>query len=615
MEESIAQTQLKSQQRRTESRRSWDAFRERLIKQPSLLVSPTHLGQGSGISDLVNLTIWLTRSTGIAEYHRAALHWERLATAFSPDVAAAYREAMILLWRNVTPEKPVYGERGLITTKYANILAIAGITLQASLSAEWAQELTSDDATLAAQHACSEQVAGYQPWLDHLISERPREALPVIHAALRDEWLSLSDRSTFLLHNFAYGSQMIPQPLRERLFEVIVSNDAPNLRHAELGVGILKRIAREDPARSHLTSIALERLQWSCIDDGRRSMIWISVLFITSPADAVAALENWIESTPSARQETRAQTAFSILFGHERHPVSSALAELPTSALEQLVNYAFKFIAPNDDAVRDGAYTPDIRDDAESARGLLMNILLARSGPDAFNAVRRLEEAGIAGIPRKRFLELSRRKAEQDSEFTAWQPEQVVVLERSHAAPIRTSEDLMAVVLRVLEEIRRDIIHSDASSRSLLKKASVERDVQTWLAEQLSLRSRGRYQVLREPEVADKKEPDIVVAGVDNPLQLAIEVKLAEKNWTVTDLEAALTQRLATDYLRPTARRCGVLFISHHRSKTWRAPEDQRPLTFSAVISRLGTLAESLKSNEAGPIRVSVFGLDVSGPP
>ena len=177
--------------------------------------------------------------------------------------------------------------------------------------------------------------------------------------------------------------------------------------------------------------------------------------------------------------------------------------------------------------------------------------------------------SGIAGIRPIRFRELARGKAERDAEIAPWTPAEVVVFEATYVLPIKTADNLYAVVLRVLDDVRYGLAHEDVSSRKLLQAATQEEQVQGWLAEQLKLRASDRYHVVREPEVADKKEPDIVTPAVAIPAEVAIEIKDANKGWTVRELEDAVTTQLAEQYLRPAKRRHGVLVVSLHAPRTY----------------------------------------------
>lgn len=168
-------------------------------------------------------------------------------------------------------------------------------------------------------------------------------------------------------------------------------------------------------------------------------------------------------------------------------------------------------------------------------------------------------------MPATRFRELARGKAERDSENAPWTAADVVTFEQRGTGPIRLSDDLFRVITGVLDDIQRDLIHKDASSRSLIQAAKSEEQVQHWLYEQLGWRANGRYHVHREPEVAEKNEPDIIISAVGAPIELAIEVKHGGKDsWSVRKLKVPLSEQLVGDYLRTAARRCGILVITHH---------------------------------------------------
>ena len=188
-------------------------------------------------------------------------------------------------------------------------------------------------------------------------------------------------------------------------------------------------------------------------------------------------------------------------------------------------------------------------------------------------------------------------------------------METQHVAPIRTSHDLIRVIASVLKDI-------SAISRTKTPhpaRFSPTPTTRTWFRtgwlSSFDCGPRDDTMSAREPEVADKNEPDVVISAVGASVELAIEVKHGGKPWTVADLEHALAQQLATDYLRTQARRSGILVITNHRSRTWRAPENGASLRFGPLISRLNGLAETLTSNPTGPIKVQVVGIDATAAP
>jgi hypothetical protein len=147
-------------------------------------------------------------------------------------------------------------------------------------------------------------------------------------------------------------------------------------------------------------------------------------------------------------------------------------------------------------------------------------------------------------------------------------------------------------------------------TRQLLERAKDEDEVQNWLAEQIQLRSSGRYHAYREAQVAQGDKPDIIVASAAAQCEVAIEVKHGGKDWTATQLEQALRTQLAVDYLKPATRRHGVLVITHHRNRQWLDPSTRKPLSFEAVISWLSGIAATLVETDSGAIEVHCIGIN-----
>ena len=599
-----------------QAKASWRRFRDEIVADPGRLRDPSRLSDRAGISDLLNLSRWLQGDTDERDTRRAALLWHNIAPAFSSEVAEAYRDGMSRLWRLVPPQRPLRQEGGPITTQWPNILAFAGIGVEAAETPDWVSRLTSEEAALASSHACHSEEA-YPDWLGPLLDRHPQAVLPVIRQEIETEWQAAADYPDDLLRHFARSPGAIPERVQQPLLELITSSEAPNIRKAALAIDILQNMPLDDATRERIARNAAARLNAvPPRNDDERVFLDLATLFLTDAGAALASLKAWIDAAaPGPDRKARSERALARLFGRDHALVSGALRSLPTPMLSDLAHFTYVRVSPADDIHHEGGYEHDIRDDAESARSAILRALLDRPGEQAYLIVKHLADAGIAAIPPTRFRELARGKAERDFEFEPWRPRQVVTMETQHVAPIRTSHDLIRVIASVLKDIQRDLAHEDASSRALLANADNENLVQNWLAEQLRLRTKGRYHVHREPEVAGKNEPDVVISAVGASVELAIEVKHGGKPWTVADLEHALAQQLATDYLRTQARRSGILVITNHRSRTWRAPENGASLRFGPLISRLNGLAETLTSNPTGPIKVQVVGIDATAAP
>jgi hypothetical protein len=191
---------------------------------------------------------------------------------------------------------------------------------------------------------------------------------------------------------------------------------------------------------------------------------------------------------------------------------------------------------------------------------------------------------------------------------------EVLAFERKHVAPAKTGEALLNVVMATLKDVNSSFANADATSRSLLERAKNEDEVQEWLAEQMNLRSQGRFHAYRESQVARGDKPDIIVSSTVARVEVAVEVKHGGMGWSVRDLEKALTKQLTEDYLKPMSRKHGVLVVSYHRLRTWRDPDTRSKLNFQGLIERLQTLAASVVKNKLGAVEVCAFGIDASAP-
>jgi hypothetical protein len=333
-------------------------------------------------------------------------------------------------------------------------------------------------------------------------------------------------------------------------------------------------------------------------------------LFICDLAEGIDALQRWfLASRSDKKRKDRGIRAFAMLFSQDHPLVSNHLQGQSAGVLSRLVLLAYQTIRIEEDVHHEGIFSPGPRDEAQDARSRILDALLATPGRETYEALCALADEPSIG-PRRRFRELAQRRAEQDAETPAWSPADVVEFERHHAARAKTGDDLLRITAGILNDIQTGFLQNDASSRHVLESAPDEEAVQHWLAEQFRLRSRDRFHVHREVEVANRKEPDIVLASTSAAVEVAVEVKHGGKGWTVTALEDALRHQLVGDYLRTATRRHGVLVITRHSTRRWEEPDTDRKLDFEQLLERLCRFAETIRYNETGPITALVIGLD-----
>lgn len=599
------------EEQRAKDINSWIEFSAFLQANPEILRAPANLRSwGAGIFRLKELTHWLAQKTGASE-HIAPREWRLLEEGFGREVAEAYRDGMMALWREVKPLRPVRKSGGMVTRKWTHILAFAGIGIESNEVPGWPDQLRDEEVAIAVKHAAFAG-EGYPEWLDRLTLLYPQISLPTVRRELALEWKEKEPGHPDFLYYYGSSDFTLSQPLQKLLFGMFVSSEAGLPYTLEKGLEIVRKLQLVDKDRFRLRNIVSSRfvdyMKQGSDDFAVRNL---AILFLL---DAELALENlfeWIGKDNPAPGATRFADIISSLFNGRRASLAlSGLSNLGVSGLERLLLFIYQHIRSQDDRKHFGSFTPDGRDDAEAARSTILSQLLERPGADAYRAVRRLAQDPALADFLERFNELAHSKAEKDTEFPAWTSAEVLSFERQHTTPAKTGTDLLKIVVAVLTDIIFHLEKGDVSSRSLLQRAKDEDEARNWLAEQMMSRAKGRFHVYREAEVAMRDRPDIVVASTSAQCEVAIEVKHGDKQWSIRDLENALRSQLAEDYLKPETRRQGILIVTKHSSRSWIDQETREKLSFSALITRLSGVAGTLLDNSSGAIEVRCVGVD-----
>lgn len=598
--------------RQRKGKADWIEFRDEINSNPSVLCNPNLLEiWDKGIYRLYDLSRWLCWKTE-EDFKNAVLQWRLLEEGFSRPVAEAYRDGMKALWRITTPERPKRKKSGVTTTKHVTILSFSGLGIEALEDPEWALQLNTTEAERAVQHACLSQ-QGYPEWIEPLIDRHESIALPILHAALQSEWSGRGrGHSTFFDH-YSQPNISIPTRIHSVLFDVIAGKESKSIETINYGLRILPSLQINDKRRRKVLSLAYRRTRRKrAYKNDEHTLRYFAMMFLIDADRATSELANWLSHTPVKSRGTRAELAIGILFGRDDGLSIKSLNKSSVASLEYLIRLAYRFVRREDDKIHKGVFTPGTRDRAEEGRGRLLDALISRPGADAYQTMRTLAADEMFTMSATRFNELAHGKAEQDAELITWTPEEVLNFEQDYIAPIKTGDDLLRAIINVLLDIQSSFSRSDATSRSLIQRAKNEDEVQEWLGEQLNFRSKNRFHVHREVQVANRDKPDIIISSTSASVEVAVEIKHGGMSWSVKDLERALAKQLAKNYLKPSTRRHGILIVSYHGRRTWRHPNTRVTMEFCEVIEHLQGLATALVSNDFGYICTRVLGIDTS---
>ena len=433
---------------------SWVEFANFLRADPGQLCDPAKLRTWkSGAFRLKHLTVWLQQRTGKQD-DEAPLDWRFLEQGFGHEVAVAYRDGMKLLWQLIPPKRTARKPGNGITFSWTSVLSYGGIGLEASEDPEWTTKITDEEATLAAQHACF-LGRHYPEWMDALIEVRPQAVVPLIKNEIVEEWASANELHGEFLSRYSIPSVVIPIPVQPILADMLFAKEPPLIGKLERGVRIIRRLSLGARQRERLARHARKRLAAHAAA-GRSEQVtaYFALLMALDPDQAIKELAVWIDSA-GADAGIRAQQTLGALFDRHDPLVSSGLETASVQSLRELLRLAYSHVRPEHDVVHQGAYTPDLRDKAESARDTVLTILLHRPGADAFRAMRALASDPILGLCARRFRELAREKAERDSEPPAWTEREVVNLERLWTAPVKTgANSYVALVALEIDHLK-----------------------------------------------------------------------------------------------------------------------------------------------------------------
>lgn len=590
---------------------SWKKYRETVLAKPEEIYS-----HAERFNHIHNLSSWLRKKTGCS-FSRAVYFWEDLKTPFSPEIASLYNQSMKNHWRVTKPERPEWNNENHIETKHSALLASAAIGMEAFEDQSWSSNLSHREVELAAEHGVLTG-SSYPDWLDKLLDEYPRLVAPIILKELTRQWVDREDEVAYLLSHFSNIHTKLSSPLATGFLEVILNQEPSNSRKLETGIRILHGILLTKDQKKRLFRTSIKKLfLYQSQQENEFAICWLSMLLISDFKKGFNYLEQWIKSQHFKKQQSLAENVFAVIFNrHESGLIGNVMVAAPVEVLKSLVKLAYRHINPNDDPVHEGTYTPSRRDNAQGGRDTILGALIKKKGANAYQAMIDLASSPEIGNSGYRFRQLARRMAERDSETETWIENHIVDFEKNYTSPIITADDLFKVVQCVLGTIKVDLTKADSSSLGVLSllnniEGADEEKVQAWLSEQLNLRSKAQYHIGRETEVAKNNRPDITISSTSNLFQVAIEVKQAD-SWTSNELVEALENQLVENYLQPSTRRHGILFLINHGKKKWKAKNTNKIIEFPQLVSNLNVIARGLNRNSSGKVAATVFGIDVT---
>lgn len=583
--------------------RSWQAFKRELESNADFM-----FGAEKGSDTLWNLVRWL----GFRKHEGARVaqsNWRDVGAVVGAEIGRRFEAGLCKYWRDETPSlrstRPPDDSNGNCGDAK---MALTGLLIEVAQGDRWPDELGAEEALRAAQWATLE-LNGFPEWLTQLADRHP----DAVQTALRAELVVEAQRFTTdqhpqILNAIAYGPDNIKQLMLSELRPLALNWDVgPHVPAAGGPLAqLLKIITQFDRSGAALIDECERRFRLDPANGG----VWLHALAACDLPRAVRVMRSALADLPEDRRGTSGVAWIGALFGDDFHTRIPVRLDGDAAFLLELTKLAYEVVRREDDVHHDGVYTPDERDDAERARNRIFTAVVQLPGGDAHRALLELAQHAQFAHIADRMRRLAHDRAAADSEPDPTKVEDVVAIDARLEAPPQTRDALFETMKARLDDIEFDLQNHDFDERPALRLIKKEQDIQPLLARKLQCAARGAYTVSREEEVAERKKTDIRLAATTFNGRAVIEIKLGD-NWSVNELEEAISTQLLSQYLRHPDCSSGCLLVTYAGRKGFQNPDDDKPMEFSAVIERLSVRAQAVEQAKEGLVRICVIGLDL----
>jgi hypothetical protein len=522
------------------------------------------------------------------------------------EIASAAREGFIQSWRRWEPPLPsVRGARS--NAEIGVVLGLTGLALLQADGFDFAS-LSADEARLATRYALRE-LNRFPEWLASLAVRWPDVIADTMAPEIAHELGPSAAGEPRTLQSIA-EVPAIAAAMAETILSTVSTSNALGPAALRASLQVLEQ-----------STIALDEL--ASLFRRRAEQVWAS-----QTASAHAWLRSWMR--------VDIQRAWDFLEAHLSPEYPAAQVQL-SGLMLQIYNdvdeddgiktqylrnsdwliraipiFYHYFPVENDDG-RARMHRITDSDRVLSVRSKVAGFLETIPGQVAHDALEALSHDKRVGSARAYFREGLFRHLEMSVEPSVWPEAEVVSFETRYERDPRNGSELFSMVCSRLSDIRADFESGDFGDRGIFPNGVREEILQRYFAGRLATASRRRFDVVREDEVADHKEPDIrirhPVAGI-----VSIEIKpLDQKRYTYQVLVDTIRDQLVGQYMRTARSGHGVLLLCLCvKPRRWRVANPQRYVQFKELIRLLQIEANAIGEQNPNVDGLAVVGIDAS---
>lgn len=578
--------QRKLERERRESAEARLEWIVRLKANPDVVRSPPNLKPGEMSGDQCRLLKEVQRNDERTDYSGAA--WRTLIDEFGEEVARAYRDAAMAHWRRFTP---VLGSEGGNTRSlpYPLLFAMAGLAIEAEEEEGFPRHLSAPEVCLALRYIVHE-LNGFPRWLEPMYDECPQEVLKAVLTELYWELdnTNSSEPMHYILHDLVYYAPWLHSALAEPLLAWTRCCQLPSDDALRYSFHILR-------GGNLLTSeLAMVAKTKASDHSGEYRASWYALWVDVEPETGVDAVTTWLEGLDCDEGSHAAQVFITTFMGDRRHVGGGPSFEYfkTPKHLKSLYVLMHRHIRVAEDINRigRGAYSPELRDEAQNARERVLNLLAEIPGKETYIALTDLAEMHSYPSFRAWMAKRARECAEKDGDLEPWTPQQVGEFDAKLTRTPETQRQLFDLTVCRVTDLKNWVERGTDSPFRTWQRAEDELEVRNLVAGWLNQKWGNPYTVAQEPELANRQRIDIWLQNERAPSPVPIELKLLDKGWSGPDLCKSLRNQLVGKYLRDATGGWGLMLL------VWKGSNPERNWIIGGRRVGIPNLKEALRA-------------------
>ena len=538
-------------------------------------------------------------------------NWKMLIPEYGEEAARFYRNGTVSFWRHHEPKLRSEGAPANQTT-LAVIIGLTGLEIEAIETKDWPKNLSPAEVERACKYA-SFELNGFPTWLPKLCETHPKIVCDFLMRELRYE-LSIEKPETethYVISDVSWSGQWAWDQIAPSIYQLLKTTEPKNLSNLDNLLKILQGSTLSDDLIEELASRKCRTIKK--LDHVAR---WFSVWAGVAPEAAIAPLRARIGKIADPKDQTLfAMTFATHLWGGRRNDGTAVRHAFKTPEyLKSLYLLMHEYVRSQEDINRvgTGAYSPELRDNAQDARNSLFDLLIKIPGKESFLALIDIAKAHPEEASRPWIMLHAKTKAEQDGDIEPWSPSQVRDFHESLDRTPSNHRELAELAILRLLDLKDDLEHGDSSVAGILRTVTQETNMRKYIGRELREKAFGRYSIPQEEEFADAKKPDLRFHGADFDGPVPAELKLAD-NWPGPALFERLENQLCADYLRDKRSNRGIFVLVYRGEKAgWDVPGSDNRVDFAGLIAALQDHWRRISPKFLNVDDIAVIGIDLT---